>query len=438
MKGFIKDFGNSPLLNTEGLYRDMGTVMIIAPHPDDESLGCGAFIAHLKEQNAEVWILFMTNGEASHPNSSAYPPRRLGDLRKNEAAKACQILGVEKDHLLFLNAGDGQLAAYPIADNSILANLANIFLQKKVDTLLVPWRRDHHIDHLATTRMVRKAAEGMELVIAEYPIWLWKKGKPEDWPMKGEILPFRLAIEPVRQKKNKAIQAHASQTTKLINDDPKGFILTEELLEPFLGDYEYFFFPSEAKPEVTNFYFDDLYSENNDPWNFETSPYEQRKYRNTLNAIPERKFKNALEIGCANGVFTALFAPQCEKLLALDLNPTALESAKKRCSHFSQCQFLQWDIVNGVPGNNFDIIILSEVGYYFQKEKLQVVFKNINDELVPGGIFVMVHWTAYVRHYPLTGLQVHEFFAEDFSEFFSLIKTQRHELYELLVWEKTE
>ncbi|MDT0677523.1 bifunctional PIG-L family deacetylase/class I SAM-dependent methyltransferase [Autumnicola musiva] len=436
MKDFSKNLEDAPILNTGGLSRDMGTVMIVAPHPDDETLGCGALIAHLRAQQAEVWVLFMTSGEASHPNSSAYPPEKLGKLRKNEAVNACKILGVSKDHLIFLDAGDGQLASYSEANNPVVAQLTGIIQQKNIDTLFVPWRRDHHIDHVATNSIIGKAAEDMKLIIAEYPIWLWKKGKPEDWPAEGEILPFRLVTDSVKQKKRKAIEAHVSQTTKLIDDDPEGFTLSPELLEPFLGDYEYFFFPSEAKPAVNISYFDDLYSNDDDPWDFETSPYEQKKYNKTLDAIPERNFKNALEIGCANGVFTALFAPQCKRLLALDLNRNAVESARKRCSHLPQCHFMKWDVANGLPSSDFDIIILSEVAYYFEEEKLQVLFANINDALAPGGILVMVHWTAYVRSYPLTGLQVHEVFAKDYSNLFRLINSERQELYDLVVWEK--
>ena len=82
MNNYLTNFQNAPLLNTEGLSRDLGRVMIVAPHPDDESLGCGGLIAQLKAQKAEVWVLFLTNGEASHPNSLSYPAKKLGRLKK--------------------------------------------------------------------------------------------------------------------------------------------------------------------------------------------------------------------------------------------------------------------------------------------------------------------------------------------------------------------
>ena len=357
----------APLLNREGLARDLGTVMVIAPHPDDESLGCGGLIIQLRAQYAEVWVLFLTNGEASHPNSKKYPAKKLGALRKSEAIKACKILGVEEDHLYSLDAGDGQLATYLENDDSLINRLKEIFQHCRPNTIFAPWRRDHHIDHVSASELVRRAAEGIDVELAEYPIWLWKKGKPEDWPEKEEILPYRLSVGEVLDIKEAAIQAHVSQMTNLIDDDPEGFVFTEDLLQPFLQEYEYFFFQNKAKPAVSREYFENLYAESTDPWDFERSTYEQKKYKNTLKAIPNRTFKKALEIGCSNGVFTSMFAPGCEDLLAIDLSKAALETARKRCSEISNCRFLQWDIAQGLPGNDYDAIILSEVGYYFER-----------------------------------------------------------------------
>jgi LmbE family N-acetylglucosaminyl deacetylase/protein-L-isoaspartate O-methyltransferase len=426
---------NAPLLNIEGLYRDLGKVMIVAPHPDDESLGCGGLIAQLRAQNAEVSILFMTNGEASHPNSIVYPPNKLAELRKREANRAAEILGVKEDRLIFLNAGDGRLQNLENEDK-VVEQLAVIINNEKPDTLFIPWRRDHHSDHLATNKLVYKATKEMELLIAEYPVWLWKKGRVEDWPKNGEVLPYKLPVKSVKTRKFEAIMAHASQTTRLINDDPEGFILTQELLQPFLREYEYFFFPNKEKPSVDKSYFRELFLKDPDPWNFETSSYEKAKYENILKVLPSRKYRNALEIGCANGVFTSLFAPQCEQYLGLELDGKALEKAKERCAELSNCKLLQWDVKNGLPLGKYDIILFCEVGYYFEKKKLQQIFRSIYNALQPEGYLVMTHWTPFVRSYALTGLQVHETFEKEYSTEFQLYHSQRKDLYELKVWKK--
>ncbi|TQI71416.1 LmbE family N-acetylglucosaminyl deacetylase [Gramella sp. Hel_I_59] len=438
MKNTREHIEKAPFLNIEGLHRDLGKVIIVAPHPDDESLGCGGLIAHLATQNAEVSVLFLTNGDASHPNSSKFPQNKLGKLRKSEAINACKILGVKEKNLIFLNASDGKLAEKFKNDDSVVNELKELFQQKEPDTIFAPWRRDHHIDHIAAYNLINKAAESLESTIVEYPIWLWKKGESADWPAEDEVLTFRLKIDSVKEIKKAAIQAHISQTTNLIDDDPEGFILTEDLMQPFIGNYEYFFFPAKYKPAVNETYFANLYADNEDPWDFETSSYEQEKYRKTIASVLGKSFENALEIGCSNGVFTKLLAPKCKNLLAVDLSQESLKSAIKRCASFSQCKFMQWDVSNGLPGSNYDAIFFSEVGYYFDLNRLGKLFKDITDSLQSGGILVMVHWTAYVRSYPLTGQQVHDHFRKNYIDRFKLLNSERAELYILEVWEKTE
>lgn len=432
----FQDLLEAPLLNIEGLYRDLGKVLVVAPHPDDESLACGGLIALLQSQKQKVWVLFMTNGEASHSNSKSFPPRILGEIRKNEAINACKILGLPEDHIFFMDAGDGCLPEVVKKDKSISEKIKKLIDLKKPDSILTPWRRDHHSDHIATTQLVKIAATKKQILIVEYPVWLWKKGSAYDWPKNDEILPYRLSIDSVSAVKRKAIFKHQSQTSRLISDDPEGFTLTPELLEPFLGTYEYFFFPVLSKPSVDRVYFDNLYSIDVDPWNFESSDYEQEKYAKTIEVISDKKFNHVLELGCANGVFTAILAPYCHTLWAVDFNKTALESATKRCAKFPQCKFLKWDITKGMPDKNFDAIFLSEVGYYFNYNLLDKIFEDIFLALSPGGVFVMVHWTSYVRSYPLTGKQVHNFFRLNYSCSFELIKEIKGDLFELVVWEK--
>ena len=89
-----------------------------------------------------------------------------------------------------------------------------------------------------------------------------------------------------------------------------------------------------------------------------------------------------------------------------------------------------------MPDKNFDAIFLSEVGYYFNYNLLDKIFEDIFLALSPGGVFVMVHWTSYVRSYPLTGKQVHNFFRLNYSCSFELIKEIKGDLFELVVWEK--
>ena len=83
-------------------------------------------------------------------------------------------------------------------------------------------------------------------------------------------------------------------------------------------------------------YFDQVYQANRDPWNFETSPYEQAKYAATLAVLPRPHYPAAFEIGCSLGVLTAQLAPRCGHLLAVDVSEAALAQARTRCADLPQ------------------------------------------------------------------------------------------------------
>jgi SAM-dependent methyltransferase len=131
-----------------------------------------------------------------------------------------------------------------------------------------------------------------------------------------------------------------------------------------------------------------------------------------------------------------MLAPQCDSILALDINEIALRKAEERCAELPQCRFLQLDVTQRFPQGFYDGIVLSEVGYYLIEESLLTLFEDINRSLMPGGSFLMVHWTAYVRNYPLTGKEVHRLFKKNFSKYFRLIHHQNASLYEIQCWEK--
>tara|TARA_R110002020_G_scaffold396182_2_gene606173 strand:- start:315 stop:1661 length:1347 start_codon:yes stop_codon:yes gene_type:complete len=433
---------NAPLINGEGIHRDIGSSLIIAPHPDDESLGCGGMIALLRQKDVAVYVVFVTSGSASHPNSKEFPPERLAKVREDEAVEACKILGVKKSNVIFLKEQD---AGLPNMDKDyklkLQEKIAALITKNSIQTVFIPWRRDKHGDHEAASAISIDAALSLPKSpqIVEYPIWLWKQGNPSDWPIEDEVHPFRLYINEVRDLKSKAIYAHKSQTTHMIIDDPEGFILTHDLLTPFMGDYEYYFFKPETESStLQRDYFDQLYSNNEDPWKFASSDYEKSKYEKSISVLNKEKFESGFEIGCSIGVFTKMLAKKCNKLLAVDISPIPLEEARKRCKDLPQVTFETLDISKNFPQQSFDLITLCEVGYYLNESALIDLFHKIDDHLEAGGSFLMVHWTSYVSDYPLTGSQVHRIFKKHFekNDLYNLIKKYDHESYELFLWQK--
>ncbi|AHJ96084.1 SAM-dependent methyltransferase [Hymenobacter swuensis] len=180
-------------------------------------------------------------------------------------------------------------------------------------------------------------------------------------------------------------------------------------------------------------YFDDVYRANDDPWNFETSPYEQAKYAATLAALPKTEYDTAFEIGCSLGVLTEQLAPRCGHLLAVDIAAAPLERARQRCAHLPQVTFQLLRVPEEFPEEEFNLILVSEVGYYWSPDDLRQASERIIEALRPGGHLVLVHWTPPVHDYPLTGDDVHEFFLRQAGPEGPLqhISSQRHAQYRL-------
>jgi SAM-dependent methyltransferase len=185
-------------------------------------------------------------------------------------------------------------------------------------------------------------------------------------------------------------------------------------------------------------YFDQVYQANRDPWNFETSPYERGKYAATLAALPRPHYAEAFEIGCSLGVLTAQLAPRCGHLLAVDVSEAALAQARARCADLPQVEIHLMQVPNEFPTRKFDLILLSEVGYYWSPTDLARAAEMLIAGLQPGGQLLLVHWTPPVHDYPLTGDDVHELFLAKAMETGPLrhLSGQRHEKYRLDLLEK--
>ena len=165
--------------------------------------------------------------------------------------------------------------------------------------------------------------------------------------------------------------------------------------------------PHTLRPE----YFDEVYRANEDPWSFETSPYERGKYADTLAALPNTLYNSAFEVGCSLGVLTEQLAARCQHLLAVDVAAAPLERARQRCAQLLQVEFRQMTLPAEFPEQQtFDLIVLSEVGYYWAAPDLAQAADKLVAALPPGGHLLLVHWTPPVHDYPLTGDEVHELF----------------------------
>jgi SAM-dependent methyltransferase len=149
-------------------------------------------------------------------------------------------------------------------------------------------------------------------------------------------------------------------------------------------------------------YFEALYRDKGDPWGFATRDYEAAKYAHTLAALGDERATRALEMGCSIGVFTRQLAARCDELVATEVSATALNEARRRCADRSNIDFrLAHGVTDGMDGA-FDLMVLSEIVYYWDDKDLGAVALAIRRTLSPGGRLLLVHWLGETD-YPRSG-----------------------------------
>jgi LmbE family N-acetylglucosaminyl deacetylase len=201
--------------------------MVVAPHPDDETIAAFGVLHAAVRQARRVTVVIVTDGAASH-DSAAWPPKRLAALRERETLCAMRRAGVRKNEVRFLRYGDSALCDLDRAGRRALRR--DLQRMPQPDLVVRPSRADHHIDH----RIVGEACE------AAWP------GRVRQltylvWPEQGARFQARYAVPlgPLRELKRAAIMAYRSQTG-LIDDDPNGFCIDQKTIARFCGPVERF------------------------------------------------------------------------------------------------------------------------------------------------------------------------------------------------------
>jgi SAM-dependent methyltransferase len=158
-------------------------------------------------------------------------------------------------------------------------------------------------------------------------------------------------------------------------------------------------------------YFHQMYAVSPDPWGLATRWYEARKYAISLALLPERQYQDAFEPGCSIGVFSELLATRCRRLLSWDLSAAAVRSARKRTAARPNIQVALGRIPVDWPAGQFDLVVFSELLYYFAGAELDRVLALGTRCLRPGGTLLAVHWRHPVAEYPRSGDDVHQVLA---------------------------
>jgi len=182
-------------------------------------------------------------------------------------------------------------------------------------------------------------------------------------------------------------------------------------------------------------WFEALYAREGDPWKFETSPYEKGKYDHTLDRLPAERLGSVLEVGCANGVLTERLAPHCDRLVGVDVSETALAAARARLAGVAHVRLERRVLPAETPAGPFDLVLLSEVAYYWDRDDLALAADRLGGAVVSGGHLLLVHWTGDTD-YPLTGDEAVDGLRTLLGDMVVPVLAERRDRYRLDLWRR--
>ena len=155
-------------------------------------------------------------------------------------------------------------------------------------------------------------------------------------------------------------------------------------------------------------HFDRLWADEDDPWGLESSWYEDRKRAVVLAALPDPRYRRAFEPGCAGGALSALLAPRCEALVCTDLAAEPVARARARLADQPHVRVERATVPHVFPDGPFDLVVVSELAYYFDAADRVALWDGVRERLGPGGTLLAVHWIREAPEYPATGDEVHD------------------------------
>ncbi|MQY25124.1 class I SAM-dependent methyltransferase [Nocardia aurantia] len=156
-------------------------------------------------------------------------------------------------------------------------------------------------------------------------------------------------------------------------------------------------------------FFDAKFRADPDPWRFDTRWYERRKRALLMALLPHERYRLALEPGCANGHLTAALAQRCDRVIATDIAPRAVELTTRRCATMPAVEVHRWGL--GQPWRwpgDLDLLFLSEVAYYLTADELTRTATDLASRLAVGGTIVLAHWRHPEPDHQLTGDHAHD------------------------------
>ncbi len=398
------------LLSCPPLALDAEELVVVAAHPDDETLGAAGLIRRMHRDGRRVTVVVATDGEGSHPQSPTHSAGMLARRRRAEVALAVESLAPGAA-VHFLGLPDGGLRENGDRLETELGGILDrLLLPGGTERVAVaaPWSGDRHRDHRVIAEAVALVCGRRGIPHVAYPIWLWHWGTPADVPWES-MRALGLTGDEL-EAKQRAIAQHVSQISALSPDPRDAAVLAAGMLSHFGRSDELYVVDAApgSAPSMGAQWFEDFYGRHEDPWGFETRWYEKRKRAVLMAALPSERLGDVLEIGCATGLLTRDLAVRADSVVALDPVPSALRAARTRMGDVASVTFRVGQVPGDWPRGSYDTVVLSEVGYYLSVPDLARTIRLIEESLAPDGCLVACHWRHPVAAYPQTGDEVHD------------------------------
>jgi LmbE family N-acetylglucosaminyl deacetylase len=392
----------APILRTHGIrpfptdrYRK---AVVVAAHPDDETLGASGILQHLHERGTDVTLVIATDGEGAFPDSPPGEQRELGRTRRRELEESLQSQGVHGIRTTWLRLPDSGLAE---RGDELTTRL--IPLLDDADICLLPWPGDPHPDHRAAGLAALEAAP-ITAHCWSYPIWLWHWIRPDD----GKIPWTRAFRHQLSDEQQRRKAAGIADFVSQLKPGPAGEepILSSAMLTHFQRDNEILFRepPARSAPQSR---FEDLYRDAADPWAVSTRWYERRKRAVALAALPRERYSFAVEPACGVGSFTRELAPRCDRLVAFDPVGAAVQRARAAVLGLSGVDIHLGSLPGSLPVCPADLVVFGEILYYLGDRDLSATIEATVSALRPGGDLLAVHWRPWAPEAPRDGEDAH-------------------------------
>lgn len=381
-------------------------VIVVGAHPDDETLGAGGLVARLAAHGVPTTVVVVTNGAASRAGDDAAARGGLVEIRAEELGRAMGILA-PLAQVIAMGFEDGTTRE---RRGDIRDRMSPLFASAAPGTLVIaPWAGDGHRDHRVVGEICEELAEESDVTLLPYPVWFWHWGDPSAGLGAMEELRTIPLTEDELALKVAALAQYRSQIDGDLGVEP---VLRSDVIPHFTRSAEAFVVPRGG--DRRDRHFERLHHFDPDPWAVATSWYERRKRAVMLAALPEERCGSALELGASAGHFTLDLARRSDHVVAVDLSPSAVARAAERTRTCGNVDVEVRDIRDGLPDGRFDLVVVSEFGYYLTHEQLHRLVARIERSLTSTGVVLACHWRGYSDDMHQTGADVHEALANRF------------------------